>query len=263
MNFLAIFLFSESKPAGVFTRFSIICLIADSYISMDKEYARYLLNKTKEDYNLISKDFSRTRENIWEESRFLFDNYLAENDKVLDAGCANGRCYKLFKDKNAEYVGIDISEKLVKIAQEKYPEGDFRTADILNLPFPDNHFDKIYSIAVFHHIPSEEFRVQFLKEAKRVLKPEGLLILTVWKFPLIKEASLLFKYTTLKLIGKSKLDYRDIFQAWGSITQRYYHLFSKRELKGLIQKSGFKIKEIGVIKNNRGNRRNIYLVAEK
>jgi len=203
---------------------------------MEKDYAEYLLKKTKEDYNLIAEDFSRTREEIWPEMRFLFDDYLMAGEKVLDLGCGNGRWFELFKEKKVDYVGVDFSEKLIEIAKKNYPQAKFQMTDVLNLPFPNNYFDKIYSIAVLHHIPSEEFRLKSLKEAKRVLKPEGLLILTVWRFHEPKELYLILKYTILKLIRRSKLDRKDIFEPWGKKIKRYYHCFSKRELINLIKK---------------------------
>lgn len=230
---------------------------------MDKKYAEYLLNKTKEDYNLIADDFSSKREGIWEETKFLIDDYVKIKEKILDLGCGNGRYFPLFKEKGVDYFGIDNSEKLIEIARDRYREGRFQTGDVLNLMFPDDYFDKIYSIAVLHHVPSEELRVNSLKEVKRVLRPGGLLIATVWKFHQPKEFYFLFKYTLLKLIGKSKLDWKDVFEPWGKRVERYYHWFSKEELGNLLKKAGLKIKEIGVIKNKRGNRQNIYLIAEK
>ncbi len=230
---------------------------------MEKKYAEYLLRKTCQDYNLIAQDFARTRRDIWEEMKFLFDDYLTFGEKVLDLGCGNGRWFGLFEQRGVDYLGIDSCEKLIDIAQKSYPRGKFLAADILNLPFPDNSFDKIYSIAVFHHIPAQEFRLKFLKETKRVLKPGGFLILTVWRFLQPKQRYLLFKYTILKIIGKSKLDWKDIFDPWAGKVKLYYHCFSKRELENLIKKSGLSIKEMGTVKNDKGNRQNIYLIAEK
>lgn len=241
---------------------------------MEKEYAKYLLGKTKDDYSLIADDFSRTRSFVWEELKPLAQ-YIIPGEKILDLGCGNGRLLQIFKGMNIEYFGVDNSEKLIEIAKEKYPENKFQVADALNLPFPENFFDKIYSIAVLHHIPSEEFKLQFLKEAKRVLKPGGFLILTVWNLWQRKTAwKLLIKATILKLLGRSKLDLKDIFYPWKNsnkkiISQRYFHLFTKRELKKIFKEIGFKIKEIGTLEKIRASEKkrekwtNIYLIVEK
>jgi len=221
-----------------------------------------LLEKIKTDYNLISQDFSSKRQEIWEEFLFLFED-LKEGEKVLDLGCGNGRWFKVFKEKKVDYIGVDFSEKLVEIAKKQFPEAKFLVADALNLPFPENFFDKVYSLSVLHHIPSKELRIQSLEEIKCVLKPNGRAIITVWKFHQLKERLLLLKYTILKLIGKSKLDFKDIFEPWGKKLERYYHCFSKRELKKLAEKVGFKVLEIGEVKNKRKNRQNFYLICEK
>lgn len=237
---------------------------------MEREYAKYILNKTKEDYSLIADDFSRTRSFAWDELKLLVQ-YITPGDKVLDLGCGNGRLLQIFEDQDIEYIGIDNSEKLIKIAKEKYPQKNFQVADALNLPFPDNCFDKIYSVAVLHHIPSIEFRLQFLKEAKRTLRPGGLLALTVWNLWQRKTAwKLLIETTILKLLRRSQLDFRDIFYPWKNsdkkiIAQRYFHFFTQKELKKLFKKVGFRIKEIGTLerKNRKEKLTNIYFIAEK
>jgi ubiquinone/menaquinone biosynthesis C-methylase UbiE len=229
---------------------------------MDLEFAKFILEKTRENYNLIAKEFSATRREIWEELNFLFED-LKEGEKVLDLGCGNGRWYKVFKEKKADYFGLDNSEKLIEIAKENFPDAKFFIGDALNLPFQDNFFDKVYSIALFHHIPSDDFRIKVLEEAKRVLKPGGILILTCWKIHRLKEILAFLKYTFLKIIGRSKLDFKDIFLPWGKKTLRYYHCFSKRELENLVKKAGFEILESGVVKNKRGNRQNYYLICKK
>ncbi|MBU0546816.1 MAG: methyltransferase domain-containing protein [Patescibacteria group bacterium] len=230
---------------------------------MKKEYAQFLLEKTTDDYNLIASDFSRTREFAWPEIDFLFEKLLEKGDVVLDLGCGNGRWLESFKKREVEYFGLDNSEELIKIAQTKYPDTNFIKANALNLPFSDDYFDKVYSIAVFHQIPSEEFRLRFLKEVKRVLKPGGLLILTVWKFHQKKTIFSLLKYTILKLLQKSELDLGDVLYDWGDQTKRYYHIFSQKELVNLLEKSEFEVQDISIIKNKEGNRRNIYLIAKK
>jgi len=233
---------------------------------MDIEYANYLLEKTTEDYNLIAEDYTRTRAYVPEDIRDL-GKYAFAGERVLDSGCANGRLYEILKDKEINYFGIDISKKLIQIANQKYPKAKFQTADALNLPFSENFFDKIYSISILHNIPSRKFQLQYLKEASRVLKPGGLLILRVWDFWRRKAAfKLILKHTFLKLINRSKLDFKDVFVPWKSsggkiIAERYFHCFTKMELENLVKKAGFKVK-----KNWRGGKdpgTNIYLIAKK
>lgn len=229
---------------------------------MNKEYAKYILEKTKQDYNLIAEEFSRTRSAIWPETKSLFDRYLFFEEKTLDLGCGNGRYFEYLKDKKVNYFGVDNSEKLIGIAKNRYPGVHFQVADVLNLPFLDNFFDKVISIATFHHIPSEKFRKNFLNEAKRVLKPGGILILTVWNFKEFKEFFIYFKFIILKLFG-SKLDFGDFLEPWGKKAVRYFHFFSKKELINLSKAVNLEVREIGIIRNERGNRRNTYLVVQK
>ncbi|MFC1789469.1 class I SAM-dependent methyltransferase [Patescibacteria group bacterium] len=237
---------------------------------MDKKYAEYLINRTKEDYNLIAEDFSKTRDYLSIEMKF-FGKDIQRGDKVLDLGCGNGRFSEVLVYKNAEYVGMDNSEKLIEIAQKRYPQTKFIMSSVFNLPFSDNYFDKIFSFATLHHIPSKELREQFFKETKRVLKPGGSFVLTVWDLNPLRmlligktERTVKFlKYLILKLFRKSKLDFNDFFIPWKKDCQRYIHCFSKSELKRLAEKSGFKIKEIGISKKQKTEERNIYIITEK
>jgi len=241
-----------------------------------------LLKKTAKDYNLIAEQFSTTRERFWKELEFL-KNYVLAGDKVLDWGCGNGRLLEILKDRRIDYYGVDISEKLIELAKKRYPLKPrppehkdkkeiflpivrFEVVSPLTLPFPDNFFDKIFCLAVFHHLPSQSLRIEFLKEGKRVLKKDGFLILLVWHLWNKKALPLILKYTFQKLIGKSKLDWGDIFLPWKSpegkvLVERYLHCFTKRELARLLLKSDFKLKEVRVIKMDK--EKNIFFVVQK
>ena len=236
---------------------------------MNKKYAEYLLVKTRRDYNQIAEAFSNSRSFLWEELIPLA-RYVEDGDRVLDSGCGNGRLYSMLKDKKIEYVGIDSSERLIEIAREKYQEENvkFLVVDALSLPFSDNSFNEVFSIAVLHHIPSDEFRLESLKEIRRVLKPNGFLILTVWNLREQGIGSLLLKYTILRIFGKSKLDSGDVLYPWKSPegkvrVDRYVHCFKKRELEDLVKKSGFRIKKIKFLPRGKTKKANICLVAEK
>jgi hypothetical protein len=64
-----------------------------------------------------------------------------------------------------------------------------------------------------------------------------------------KFVKLIFKYFVLRLIGKNKMDFGDILFDWknsagDAISQRYYHAFTKCQLKRMAKKSGLKIEKI-------------------
>lgn len=233
---------------------------------MDSDYAKYLLEKISQGYNLIAEDYTRTRAYIPEDIKKLGE-YASAGERILDSGCGSGRLFEVFNGNNIDYFGIDISERLIAIAKKKYPEAKFQVADTLNLPFPDNFFDKVYSVSVLHHIPSKDFQLQYLKETKRILKPGGLLVMRVWDFWRRKTAlSLIVKYAFLKLIGRSKLDFKDVFVPWKDskskvLIERYFHCFTQKELEKLVKLSQFKIKKSW--RRGKDPRTNIYLIAEK
>ncbi|MBU3895749.1 methyltransferase domain-containing protein [Patescibacteria group bacterium] len=209
---------------------------------MRREYAEFLIDKTRADYNLIAEHFSSTRTKVPEEFSLPLE-YIKKGAKVLDLGCANGALSGILKDVN--YVGVDNSEKLIAIAKQKFPQVKFYIADSLRLPFKKELFDVVFCIGVLHHIPSLKIRLEFLKEARRVLKKDGKIVLRVWD---IKAPALLVKYALLKILGRSKLDFKDIFYPWKNsgrktITERYFHCFSKKELVELFRKAGFKVEK--------------------
>ncbi len=224
---------------------------------MKKEDAYFLIEKTKEAYNKIAEDFYRTRQHNWPEFEY-FKNFFREGQKVLDFGCGNGRFYFLIKDKNIDYYGLDLSENLLSFAKKNVKEGHFvLLPPDLKIPFEDDFFDIIVCLATFHHIPSKFLREQLLQEFFRVLKPGGLLILSVWDFYhgknrkyLIKGIFEFLKNRIFRL--KPSLDFKDTFVPWKNekgevLVYRYFHCFTKRELFKLFKKNKFKIKEITLL----------------
>lgn len=233
---------------------------------MKQKYAKYLLEKNQSDYNKIADTFNRTRD--WIPPDFtILEKYINKGEKILDLGCGNGRFSEIVGSK-ADYYGVDVSEKLIEIAKKKYPNGKFAVSEPLVLPFENNFFDKIFCLAVLHHIPSKKFRRDFLKEIKRVLNPEGKLILTVWNLNDSPKAKrLLFKYTLFKLIGKSKLGSKDIFYPWKNsraeiLIHRYIHIFSEKELARLVESAELTIKGKGILERSK-KEKNIFLLAQK
>lgn len=209
---------------------------------MKPEIVREILNQVKNDYNVISEEFNQSRRELWTEI-LMFKKYVKIGDKVLDLGCGNGRLRLMFKDVKIEYIGIDNNQKLLELAEGNnefdLENQKFVIGEMYNLPFADNSFDIIYCIAAFHHLPGEKLRLQTLSEIKRVLKPGGQLVMTNWNRWNKQYIKYIIKYAWLKIIGKNKMDFKDILVPWkNKKVERYYHVFTLGELKKLVDKSG-------------------------
>ncbi len=227
---------------------------------MDKESAKFILEKNIKDYDIISEKYSEVREKNWQEMEFLFNDYIKQNDNVLDLGCANGRFYEEFINSGANYWGIDSSEKLIEIAKNNHPEANFMVAEAFNLPFESDFFDNIYSIAVLHHIPGSDLRQQFLEESKRVLKDNGYIILTVWD---LTEKIKKRKFDFLNWFWERYLEDNDYLLPWYGTKDTYFHRFDLSELINLFQSVGLKIIKKGEILIGKKPYKNFYIVAQK
>lgn len=242
-------------------------MIFSKILFMNEQYADYLIQKTRDDYNKISGDFSRTRAYLWDNLR-QFSSYVKEDDRVLDFGCGNGRLFELFRDiKGVRYVGVDQSEKLIGLARAKYPAGEFLGVEDFRLPFADSSFDAVFAIAVLHHIPSRCKKEELLVEFRRVLKPSGILIVTTWNLRQKKYRGLILKYAIRKIIGRSEFDFGDVFVPWldergDKIAERYYHAFTGRSLDKAIRNGGFVTEKVGYF-GGAEKKFNIYAIARK
>ncbi|MEM3543755.1 MAG: class I SAM-dependent methyltransferase [Candidatus Micrarchaeia archaeon] len=162
--------------------------------------------------------------------------------KLLDIGCGSGRNLFYFAEKGFDWYGIDFSKEMINIAIENFKrknidvKGRLKVGDMTELPFPDESFDYIISIASFHHIPKEE-QLKAIKEMKRVLKENGEMIISVWNKYSFKRIGFWFSGKETLVPWKKKE--KGIEKEYN----RYYYLFSYGELKKLIQMNGFKIKK--------------------
>lgn len=230
---------------------------------MKKETAQAILKLSQEEYDEYASEFSNSRQFFWDELKFLKE-YAREGSKVLDIGCGNGRLSDMFQNDEIDYTGVDFSEKLISIAKEERGEnGTFIQADALKLPFKDNSFDTVFSIAVLHHIPSKENRVRFVSEAHRVLNPGGVCVLTVWNTLQRKFIKIHIVNSLKKIFGLSKLDIGDIIIPFGkNKRQRYIHSFTKKSLRKLFEKNDFSNISIQKIKRKSGHS-NLVVIAQK
>lgn len=213
---------------------------------MKEKTAKKILIKVKRTYEEIAEDFAKTRNEAWPEFG-KFQKHVKSHFKVLDLGCGNGRLFEFLRP--IDYTGIDSSENLLKEAKKRYPDVSFVNGDMLEIPLKDNEFDMVFCIAALHHIPSKNLRKKAVSEIKRVLKKDGILILTIWNLFQKKYIKYLFKSFVIWLLTLGKYDWNDTFIPWGKDKiPRYYHAFTKKELLKLLKKD-FEIQKLDVFNN--------------
>lgn len=227
---------------------------------MDKQTQKELLEIVGRNYDEIADDFNESRKKyLWPELIKL-TRAVKDGDKILDVGCGNARLLEAFLGKKIEYLGLDKSRKLIDIARKNYPDDKFTVGNILELSqVPQFDFDYIFCVAVLHHLPGRNLRIDALRQLRSKIKEDGRIILVVWNlWAQPKYRKLIRKFFLLKLIKKNKMDFGDIvFSGFNQRSKRYYHAFRKRELKKLCRKAGLKIEKIYKDKFN------YYLILKK
>ena len=101
----------------------------------------------------------------------MIDYYkLKPGDKILDVGCGKGfQLYELSVQlPGLELKGVDISEYAISNCKEEISE-DLIVCNANSLPFPDNHFDYVFSINTLHNLHTFDL-FSALKEIERVGK---------------------------------------------------------------------------------------------
>jgi SAM-dependent methyltransferase len=97
--------------------------------------------------------------------------------RLLDVGCGPGLAAHIAAQRGAMVAGLDAAEASVAIARERTPEGDFRIGEMEELPWPDDMFDVVTGFNSFQFAAD---LVGALREARRVARPGGRVVMTVW-----------------------------------------------------------------------------------
>ncbi len=105
---------------------------------------------------------------------------ITSSDRVLDAGCGVGGSSLYLADHfKCQVVGITLSEKQAETARRKAKERglekppEFFSMDYTKTSFPSASFDVVWAIESVCHAENKE---DFIKEARRLLKPNGRLV---------------------------------------------------------------------------------------
>ena len=240
-------------------------------------------------YNQIAKDYHSKRRKPWRPLEF-FISYLEKkrynfSGIGLDLGCANGRNFRILGSAPKKLVGIDLSLEFLKIAHDDlknsshYSKADTNLiqvlqADIRYLPIRKQSIQNIFSIATIHHIKNKSDRKDLIAQIENSLKENGNFIVTVWRKWQNKYRSYFLldgfkRKTNIKYKEQQKIEglkeYGDKFIPWTlskerKTYKRFYHFFSKREIKKLLKI--FELKEFKIM-GGTSNNDNFFIFVQK
>jgi SAM-dependent methyltransferase len=102
---------------------------------------------------------------------------IGAGQRVLEVGCGSGVFLRVAADRGAAVFGLVASVALVDLARARAPEADVRVGDLELLPYADDSFDVV---AGFNALFFAGDRVAALREAGRVARPGGFVVIQVW-----------------------------------------------------------------------------------
>ncbi|XP_037947447.1 alkylated DNA repair protein alkB homolog 8-like [Teleopsis dalmanni] len=126
-------------------------------------------------YDEIANHFSETRHTPWPQVAEFIDSFVI-GSVLLDIGCGNGKY--LHCNRNILSIGCDRTNGLLNVCVGNNKNA-FR-CDCLNVPVRSASVDACISIAVIHHLATEQRRLAAVKEMARVLRKGGRALIYVW-----------------------------------------------------------------------------------
>lgn len=121
--------------------------------------------------------FIYSRDAIEHLHRYSIMNYYIDGKVVLDIACGEGYGSNIMSSKAKFVYGVDIDEITVNAAKSKYKQQnlEYSIGDVTNISFNDDTFDVVVSFETIEHHDKHD---EMMKEINRVLKPNGIFIIS-------------------------------------------------------------------------------------
>jgi ubiquinone/menaquinone biosynthesis C-methylase UbiE len=161
----------------------LLALLKDGNAAVTQSFGRHVhwgYWETPSQATLTTEAFSQAAEDL--SAQVCSAGHIRDGLKVLDVGCGFGGTVAHINERYQamELVGLNLDERQLERARSTVtPLGqnriEFVHGNACALPFPDQSFDVVLAVECIFHFPD---RLQFFKEAHRVLKPGGYLALS-------------------------------------------------------------------------------------
>jgi SAM-dependent methyltransferase len=161
----------------------------------------------------------------------------SEDSLILDMPCGRGFYLNMLRyASKATVIGAELEWDVIKKAQANVGHLDvpLQQANLYHLPYADNSFDAVILSEILEHVDDD---VAGLREAYRVLKPNGVVAVTVphanypfWWDPINK---------TLETVFKTHIQHGTFAGIWAN----HVRLYTPNELRSSLEMAGFKVEE--------------------
>lgn len=157
-----------------------------------------------------------------------------EQPAVLEIGCGNGRDAMEILRRTNQYLGIDISDELIKLAKEKNPNGTFIVADIEHYQLPEN-LDAIFAFASLIHVPKESLK-KILADGLKALNAGGVFRISMKRANEYTETTTEDKFGTRTYYLHSEKDIEECAQGYNLLKSEHPTSKGQEWLEILLQK---------------------------
>lgn len=167
--------------------------------------------------------------------RPLFEKYAQPGKVMLEGGCGQGQYVAYYEERGVNVVGLDFALETLGRLRARYPHLKLCAGDVARLPFDDESFDLYYSGGVVEHF--ETGAEPALHESYRVLRPGGVLLISVPYLSPLRKALSPFKRKHWRRVSSSQSD--GAVQEGG--LQFFQYIYTPREFEKLLGAAGFRV----------------------
>lgn len=100
---------------------------------------------------------------------------IREDARVLDLGCGSGRPVAELLASKYDYVGVDLSPEMIRVARTRAPEAEFEVANMTEIDFASRSFGAVVAFYSIIHVPRQLHSALF-RSIRRWLAADGLLV---------------------------------------------------------------------------------------
>jgi SAM-dependent methyltransferase len=157
-------------------------------------------------------------EENWREDRFaeavrfcaidplrpLFERFAPPGARMLEGGCGQGQYVAFYADQGVHAIGVDFAQTTLRRLRAHRPDLPLCAADVQCLPFRASVFDVYYSGGVVEHF--EQGPERALAEARRVLRPGGVLLASVPYFNPLRRALASWRRDRWRVVRRAEVD---------------------------------------------------------